>query len=141
LVDCDAILWPAFGDKPRIVEVTFSVEKLQSFFTEDEDEVFQQLVASKYLGSGGSIERSHLPSKHPLIAYFRDNFFNDGSPRNESIVKVTRGAAPHGWRGNMLILKPKERMVDIHVDVDPTEDVNLSYNGFCSIHGDRETIS
>ncbi|KAB5594448.1 hypothetical protein CTheo_2079 [Ceratobasidium theobromae] len=45
------------------------------------------------------------PLRYPLRVFFRDNFLQDGSPPNLSVLNITHGGARHAWAGNIVVLK------------------------------------
>ena len=49
--------------------------------------------------------RSKEPLDEKFEFAFRDNFLNDGSKPNKCINNLTRGKAPHDWRGPIVVMK------------------------------------
>lgn len=62
-------------------------------------------------GAGGKL------LKNPMLIFIRDNYLNDGSKTNLAIKKATDGRLPHEWRGNVLIVKCKNKHFDHVVDI------------------------
>lgn len=44
----------------------------------------------------------------PFEMWMRDNFWNDGSSKNQSAIAATKGAMAHDWRGPLVALKYKD---------------------------------
>ncbi|KAH7914083.1 hypothetical protein BJ138DRAFT_1144596 [Hygrophoropsis aurantiaca] len=109
IVNVSAILFPANETQPRLVSVKCTVERE---IDDDDDTVIYHADFEPFLGKT-SIGRQLITNigydgvelEHPISCYIRDNFLNDGSPLNQSIVKLMNGRAPHKWSGNVLAMK------------------------------------
>ncbi|KAF7377394.1 MYND-type domain-containing protein [Mycena sanguinolenta] len=48
------------------------------------------------------------PLGYTLFLVWNGNFFQDGSPLNRSIIKLTKGKAGHAWAGNLIACRVEE---------------------------------
>ncbi|OBZ68514.1 hypothetical protein A0H81_11636 [Grifola frondosa] len=97
-----AVLFPADGDTPRIVDVRYKLRQVRDVPTLQHD-----LDLGSWVGSGPdtiTIQKSGVngpPLGRSIMLMYNGNFFNDGSPLNRSIQRLAGGRC-HPWGGHML---------------------------------------
>jgi hypothetical protein len=129
------ILLPALHQKARIVPVACTE-------FEDDGEPFWTADTGRYIGLGRRDRREtgYVPSKgnldRPFEVYFRDFFAHDGSPINQTVLKMTQRRASLDWAGNILImchpLRDPEGFMDVTVeDLDNVAEYLVGYGRIC----------
>ncbi|GBE77634.1 hypothetical protein BKA93DRAFT_825409 [Sparassis latifolia] len=105
-----AILFPADGDAPRPVKVDykFQPDPDVSYVLRHKWDWHPWFKETPSVKTIRRYDDSYMPtSGHALFLVYNDNFFNDGSPLNRSVQKLTSGKC-HPWGGHMLGFRGRE---------------------------------
>lgn len=104
-----ALFFPAAGDAPRLVDVPCELRPDEDHpcimqHTPDWETWFGNIrpypITIQRHGKDGPL------LGHTLTVVYNENFFNDGSPRNKCIQKLTNGVG-HPWCGNYLAFRQR----------------------------------
>ncbi|KDQ59689.1 hypothetical protein JAAARDRAFT_175173 [Jaapia argillacea MUCL 33604] len=118
------ILFPALEDKPRLVQVICKVARVRAMSLVGDglsEVLLHKPQMTRFLGDtdweGLSITHcGSTPLKQPIKLFIRDNFMNDKSPFNQSVIKFMGKGTPHPWAGNLLAMKMVDPYTSTYVD-------------------------